>query len=186
MGELAGKPGSVVDSHSSRGSVAATFKQPTRTQRGPRQRVPIWSCSEWGLPCHALLPGARCALTAPFHPYRPPKGDLGGLLSAALSVGSRRPGVTWHSALWSPDFPPPHKSGGDCLANSRGKHTSGPQAPQSPSTENEAYFQLPHSVFRSHLSDSESWHTRTFSSRQAPEWLPPPPASLPPPQQAVP
>ena len=31
--------------------------------------------------------------------------DLGGLLSAALAVGSRRPGVTWHSALWSPDFP---------------------------------------------------------------------------------
>jgi len=31
---------------------------------------------------------------------------IGGLLSAALSVGSRPPGVTWHSALWSPDFPP--------------------------------------------------------------------------------
>ncbi len=35
---------------------------------------------------------------------------LGGLLSAALSVGSRLPGVTWHSALWSPDFPPYHLS----------------------------------------------------------------------------
>jgi len=30
----------------------------------------------------------------------------GGLFSAALSVGSRLPGVTWHSAQWSPDFPP--------------------------------------------------------------------------------
>jgi hypothetical protein len=30
----------------------------------------------------------------------------GGMLSVALSVGSRPPGVTWHSALWSPDFPP--------------------------------------------------------------------------------
>ena len=30
---------------------------------------------------------------------------LGGLLSAALSVGSRPPGVTWHPVLWSPDFP---------------------------------------------------------------------------------
>jgi len=29
----------------------------------------------------------------------------GGLFSAALSVGSRPPGVTWHSTLWSPDFP---------------------------------------------------------------------------------
>ena len=32
---------------------------------------------------------------------------LGGMLSVALSVGSRPPGVTWHSALRSPDFPPP-------------------------------------------------------------------------------
>ena len=31
--------------------------------------------------------------------------DLGGLFSVALSIGSRRPGVTWHSALGSPDFP---------------------------------------------------------------------------------
>src|SRR5690554_5655727 len=36
----------------------------------------------------------------------PALARLGGLLSAALSVGSRPPGVTWHSALWSPDFPP--------------------------------------------------------------------------------
>ena len=35
---------------------------------------------------------------------------IGGLLSAALVVGLRPPGVTWHPALWSPDFPPPfHK-----------------------------------------------------------------------------
>ena len=33
--------------------------------------------------------------------------DLGGMLSAALSVGSRPPGVTWHLTLWSPDFPLP-------------------------------------------------------------------------------
>ena len=43
----------------------------------------------------------------PVHPtlYKE-RGAIGGLLSAALSVGSRPPGVTWHSALWSPDFPP--------------------------------------------------------------------------------
>ena len=52
-----------LDNHSSRICVATYLKQPTRTQRGPRQCVPIWSCSEWGLPCHycyqqrgALLP----------------------------------------------------------------------------------------------------------------------------------
>ena len=48
-----------------------------------------------------VLPQARCALTAPFHPYQ----LLGGIFSAALSVGLRPPGVTWHSARWSPDFP---------------------------------------------------------------------------------
>jgi hypothetical protein len=34
------------------------------------------------------------------------KITIGGLLSAALVVGSRRPGVTWHPVHWSPDFPP--------------------------------------------------------------------------------
>ena len=52
-----------------------------------------------------LLPAARCALTAPFHPYRVLK-EPGGIFSAALSVGSHLPGITWHPALWSPDFPP--------------------------------------------------------------------------------
>jgi len=96
---------------------------------GPQERArrparfPIWSCSRWGLPCRRMLPPARCALTAPFHPYLPRSSrgawarlspcqhrrdarDIGGLLSVALSVGSRPPGVTWHLALWSPDFPP--------------------------------------------------------------------------------
>ena len=47
--------------------------------------------------------------------------DLGGLLSVALSVGSRLPGVTWHSAQWSPDFPPLPSCEvcSDCLADSR-------------------------------------------------------------------
>jgi len=31
---------------------------------------------------------------------------IGGIFSAALSVGSRPPGITWHLARWSPDFPP--------------------------------------------------------------------------------
>jgi hypothetical protein len=44
---------------------------------GPQERArrparfPIWSCSRWGLPCRRVLPPARCALTAPFHPCRP-------------------------------------------------------------------------------------------------------------------
>jgi hypothetical protein len=57
------------------------------------------------------LPKVRWALTPPFHPYRTAgvTRKYGGLLSVALSVtrSSRRmrPGVTWQSTLWSPDFP---------------------------------------------------------------------------------
>src|SRR5690606_3335170 len=49
-----------------------------------------------------LSPGARCALTAPFHPY--PR-EAGGLLSVALARGLPRVGVTHRPALWSPDVP---------------------------------------------------------------------------------
>ena len=52
--EPADKPGSVVDSHSSRRIVADTLKQPTRRHRGPRHCLPIWSCSRWGLPCRSV------------------------------------------------------------------------------------------------------------------------------------
>ena len=46
------------------------------------------------LPHHFTLTGQDLAIPA------------GGILSVALSVGSRPPGITWHLALWSPDFPP--------------------------------------------------------------------------------
>jgi len=67
--EPADKPGSVVDNHSSGAAVTGGLERPTRKRRGPRHRFPIWSCSRWGLPSHSVLPPARCALTAPFHPY---------------------------------------------------------------------------------------------------------------------
>lgn len=50
-------------------------------------------------PCGALLPHLF-TLTG--------TEALRRLFSVALSVGSRPPGITWHSALWSPDFPPPN------------------------------------------------------------------------------
>src|SRR5690606_29904817 len=67
-------------------------------------------------PCGALLPHlftltVACALSR--------------LFSVALSVGSRLPGVTWHSALWSPDFPPPSHEGGDCPADSQPRRLLG-------------------------------------------------------------
>ena len=68
--ELACKPGSVLNSHSSRGAVTSALQRPTRIQCGPHCRIPIWPCSGWGLPSREVSPLARCALTAPFHPYR--------------------------------------------------------------------------------------------------------------------
>ena len=54
VAEPAGKPGSVVDSHSSRRNVTVTLKQPTRRHCGPQHSLPIWSCSRWGLPCRSV------------------------------------------------------------------------------------------------------------------------------------
>jgi len=60
---------------------------------------PIWSCSGRGLPCRERLPVARCALTAPFHPYQPklavyflwhfPWAHAPQALPGALSEGAR-------------------------------------------------------------------------------------------------
>ncbi len=61
--------------------------------------LPVGFASADGCPPHgALLPHLFTLAT---HRKRP----FGGSFSVALSVGSRRPGVTWHRALWSPDFP---------------------------------------------------------------------------------
>jgi hypothetical protein len=63
--ESAGKPGSVVDNHSSGMPVARHLKQPTRERCGPHHSSPIWSCSEWGLPCHPCCQG--CGALLPHH-----------------------------------------------------------------------------------------------------------------------
>ena len=57
-----------------------------------------------------MLPPARCALTAPFHPYPPSpakRAKAGGIFSVPLSFELPRPGVTRRTALRSSDFPPP-------------------------------------------------------------------------------
>jgi hypothetical protein len=71
--EPACKPGSVEDSHSSRAYVAVRLKRPTREQRGPRLMLPYLVLLRVGFTLPPVLPQARCALTAPFHPYRQPK-----------------------------------------------------------------------------------------------------------------
>ena len=54
----------------------------------------------------------------------------GGIFSVALSIDSRLPGVTWHPALWSPDFPP--RKRGDCLADSGIDYKASPGQGQQP------------------------------------------------------
>jgi len=75
--ESAGKPGSVMDSHSSGQRVAAWLKRPTRERCGPHPTLvlrlgllPYLVLLQVGFAVPFLLPETRCALTAPFHPYR--------------------------------------------------------------------------------------------------------------------
>ncbi len=74
------------------------------------------------MPCRAALAphAVRSYRTISPLPLRARKraAKVGGLLSAALSVGLRRPGVTWHLALWSPDFPRRAYARRDCPADS--------------------------------------------------------------------
>jgi len=74
---------------------------------------PIWPCSEWGLPCGPCYQRPGALLPHPFTLACAACAAIGGLLSVALSVALRRPGVTRHPALRSSDFPPPTEVGGD-------------------------------------------------------------------------
>src|SRR5687768_10902490 len=73
-------------------SLRRSSSQPGSTN-GPGDPSPLFGLAPGGVCTAALLPGRRCALTAPFQPY--PSEDR-RYVSVALSVGSRRPGVTWH------------------------------------------------------------------------------------------
>jgi len=104
--ESADKPGSVVRSHSSGTCVTACLMRPTRGLCGPHV-VLLFGLAPDGVYRAANRCRTRGALLPhPFTLAGPVIRVLGGLLSVALSVGSRPPGVTWHPALWSPDFPP--------------------------------------------------------------------------------
>ena len=77
----------------------------TRASVGPTLAAPICSCSRWGLPSrHVAMTLVRSYRTV--SAFLPSAEASGGVFfSVALSVGSRRPAVSWHPALWSPDFP---------------------------------------------------------------------------------
>ena len=120
--QLACKPGSVWPrfdpergSHSSGTAFACRLAQPTRMTRpetGCRHRSrgtprhPYSVLLPVGFTMPPLLPAARWALTPPFHPYHL-KG--GGLLSAALSLGSPPPDVIRHRVSVEPGLSSPYR-----------------------------------------------------------------------------
>jgi hypothetical protein len=66
-------------------------------------RLPIGSCSRWGLPCRPSHLGRGALLP---HRFTLTPANRGGFFSVALSCDSRRLVVNQHPALWSSDFPP--------------------------------------------------------------------------------
>src|SRR6478736_2602877 len=96
--------------HSSSSGITAGIKQPTRRLRtGRPQPPPYLVLLRAGFCLPPVLPRARCALTAPFHPYPSAHhrgASKGGMFSVPLSFELPRPGVTRRTALRSSDFPP--------------------------------------------------------------------------------
>src|SRR4029079_2522601 len=88
------------------------------------RRLPYLALLQVGFAVPSVLPRPRCALTAPFHPCQFHCWNFGGLLSVALSVGSRRPGVTWHLVRKEPGLSSPFREKcSDRPADSGAHHT---------------------------------------------------------------
>jgi len=77
----------------------------------PRPRAPLFGLAPGGVYRAAACCHRRGALLPHLFTLAARARGVGGLFSVALSVGSRPPGVTWHPALRSPDFPPPGRAG---------------------------------------------------------------------------
>ena len=83
--KLAGKPGSVVDSHSSGPHIAVRLKPPTRKLGGTRHRLPIRCCSGWRLP--RFTPQTLRSMDSSLWPCSSPHGGRG--LPVTLPCGAR-------------------------------------------------------------------------------------------------
>ena len=122
--KLTDKPGSVVDSHSSRPAIAHWLKQPTRVQYGPYHVNPYLAL----LRVEFTVP--RTVTSRAVRSYRtlsplPDPTCVGHRRFALCCTGRGFPRALRHPALWSPDFPPlrpsPPEGGrrrsGDCLVS---------------------------------------------------------------------
>ena len=102
-----------MDGHSSGTSVTGRLARPTRKAmrkpiRGPKPPAfPYLVLLPVGFTLPRPSPSARCALTAPFHPYRQTSRCVGGLLSVALSLGSPPPDVIRHRVSVEPGLSSP-------------------------------------------------------------------------------
>ena len=121
--KLTDKPGSVVDSHSSRPAIAHWLKQPTRVQYGPYHVNPYLALLrvEFTVPRTVTSRAVRSYRTLSPLPD-PLAWAIGGLLSVALVVGF--PGVTapcpMEPGLSSLRPSPPEggrRRSGDCLVS---------------------------------------------------------------------
>jgi len=125
--QTACKPGSVPalragDDHSSGTSVAGRLAQPTRMAARKRARLrgachPYLVLLPVGFTVPPPLPAARCALTAPFHPCRPPvprgRSGLAVCFLWHCPWGRPRRALPGTVLPWSPDFPPPGLAAGE-------------------------------------------------------------------------
>ncbi len=103
LGEWVDKPGSVVGR-----LFISNVRRRTSQARNPNARKGgriafLFALAPDGVFQATLLPTRWCALTAPFQLFSRISGGVS--FSVALSVGLPRPAVSWHLALWSPDFP---------------------------------------------------------------------------------
>lgn len=97
-----------MDSHSSWRIFAYTLMQPTRTT-GRRIAFALKACRPYsvllpvGFTMPPMLPPARCALTAPFLPYRAEAAAVCFLLHCPSTCAGRM--LSGTVSRWSPDFP---------------------------------------------------------------------------------
>jgi len=109
------KPNSVYAAiYLGRASPCGSLRPTHSLERAILRRLPTWPCTGWGLPCHPHYCGRGELLPRLFTLTL-----SGGMFSVALSVASRRPGVTRHPALRCSDFPHrrPHAAGRRCRSS---------------------------------------------------------------------
>ena len=84
---------------------------------------PIWPCSRWGLPCRRMLPPTRCALTAPFHPYRRRIAAALGRFAFCCTFRGLAPPRRYLAPCSMEPGLSSAKNRSGCLADSRGQYT---------------------------------------------------------------